>query len=464
MAVDPVTLVLAGGAAAVFGGRAVVRFLRYRSWAGSRLASAARNAGLSEIAESPIRWRKGPTLTGRAGPLEVYLEGQRTGRADPRTRIVIGLGPGTEELSLRRESLGSRLFDRLQPDVATGDPLFDRNVRVQGPAALALALLNAPARQRVADLLQGVVPNLKGVMVSASVEHGMLEVEVWDDAFDPQGARLGCVLKNALAVARHLTAPEDAVRLLAGNLRKEREAGVRLQRLLTLVREFPDRLETREALLTARKDGSDEVRLRAALALGDEGLATLRALIEDGESGKAGDAQAARAIATLGDLLPTARVKTLLAQALGAGRKETARACLAALGRPGSRIDSEELLLRALADTEAEVAKAAAQALGQLGTIDAVGPLREHASALLPSELRTAARQAVAEIQARLTGAEPGQLTLADGEAGALSLAGEAGGLSLSEDRPRRRRDPAGPVSDTAESDVRAGGARIEEG
>ncbi len=69
------------------------------------------------------------------------------------------------------------------------------------------------------------------------------------------------------------------------------------------------------------------------------------------------------------------------------------------------------------------------------GTVAAVMPLRE-ATARYPSygPLRRATRQAIAEIQARLAGAEPGQLSLAGGEAGQLSLAeGESGQLSLAE-------------------------------
>jgi hypothetical protein len=49
--------------------------------------------------------------------------------------------------------------------------------------------------------------------------------------------------------------------------------------------------------------------------------------------------------------------------------------------------------------------------------------------------LRRASRQAIAEIQSRLTGATPGQLALADGDAGQLSLAdeGREGQVSLAE-------------------------------
>jgi len=71
--------------------------------------------------------------------------------------------------------------------------------------------------------------------------------------------------------------------------------------------------------------------------------------------------------------------------------------------------------------------------------------------------MRRTARQAIAEIQSRLAGAAPGQLSLAAGESGQLSLAeGEEGQLSLAvssreasvgpgEEGPAGTADPSGP-------------------
>ncbi len=239
---------------------------------------------------------------------------------------------------------------------------------------------------------------------------------------------------------------------IASNLRAEPEAGARLRGVLMLSREFPRHAATREALLAAREDASEEVRLRAGMALGEEGRGTLVDLVA-----RAGtdDSCAARAIAALGDRLPAEQAEAALRRALGeAGRPQTAQACLEALGRLG-RPEHERLLLEALRSDDLPVSIAAARALGRAGTVAAVPPLREATSPGVPGELRSAARQAIAEIQARLTGAEPGQLSLAGGEAGALSLAdGEPGRLSLAEEtrhpeehrpgratRDRRRRD-----------------------
>jgi HEAT repeat protein len=161
------------------------------------------------------------------------------------------------------------------------------------------------------------------------------------------------------------------------------------------------------------------------------------------------DSCAARAIASLGERMPADRVEAALRRALGgAGRPQTAQACLEALALLG-RAEAEGLILLALRSEDDAVARAAARAIGKVGTVAAVAALREAAEG--GGEMRRAARQAIAEIQGRLTGAEPGQLSLAGGEAGALSLAdGEPGRLSLAEEschpeehRPSRAtRDP----------------------
>jgi hypothetical protein len=174
------------------------------------------------------------------------------------------------------------------------------------------------------------------------------------------------------------------------------------------------------------------VRLRAAMALGEEGRGTLLELVE---RAGADDSCAARAVAALGDRLPATLAESALRGALEkAGRPQTAQACLEALALLG-RAEAEGLMLEALRSEEVPVAVAAARALGRAGTVASVPPLRE--AMRHRGELRSAARQAIAGIQARLTGAEPGQLSLAGGEAGALSLVdGEPGSLSLADGEP----------------------------
>jgi hypothetical protein len=95
---------------------------------------------------------------------------------------------------------------------------------------------------------------------------------------------------------------------------------------------------------------------------------------------------------------------------------------------------TEPSLLKALQSEESDLRVAAAAALGRVGSVAAVQSLKESAERFwLDPGLRQAARQAIAEIQSRLPGASPGQLTLAGtAEAGKLSLAADpAGQLSL---------------------------------
>jgi HEAT repeat protein len=270
-------------------------------------------------------------------------------------------------------------------------------------------------------------------------------------------ARLPEVLEAVLALARRLAPPEDLARRLADNLKAEPEAGVRVQCLTTLSREFPDHPATRGAVLAAREDPDAAVRLRAGMALGPEGRGVLLA-IASGEG--APDETTARAVALLAGDLGMDEATALLRNALRTRRLATANECISVVGRRGGRKAVEILgrvlavekgptawaaaralamtrdpaaegpLLRALLDGPRDLRLAAATALGAVGTTAAVAPLREAESG--DAEMRRTARQAVAEIHSRAAGAAPGQLSLAGGESGQLSLAtDEEGRLSL---------------------------------
>ena len=201
------------------------------------------------------------------------------------------------------------------------------------------------------------------------------------------------------------------------------------------------------------------MRLRAGLALGADGRDVLLAVA--GEPGVY-DATAERAVVGLGALLAVEEARGLLRDALLSRRLATARACLGALGRRGGEavatlakvlaLEKPELaavaanalgetgdagaeapLVEALASPHEAVRVAAARGLARMGTPSAVLPLRKAAASDPP--LRAAARQAIAEIQSRAKGALPGQLSLAETGAGALSIADEEPGrLSLAEE------------------------------
>jgi HEAT repeat protein len=125
-----------------------------------------------------------------------------------------------------------------------------------------------------------------------------------------------------------------------------------------------------------------------------------------------------------------------LAKVLAVEKGELAIAAAQALGASRAA-EAEGALLRTLARDPEDLGAAAAEALGSVGSAAAVLPLQDAAARTGEDVLRRAARTAVARIQSRLHGATPGQLSLSEGEAGQLSLAGEdpAGRVTLAEQR-----------------------------
>jgi len=445
--------------------------------------SAARAAGLTGVVETSR------DLSGWAGRVHVRLSRYETEVSG--TRLVLS-GPGLAGgFTVRPEALETTLRAAVgQREVEIGDETFDRLAWIQGSPALAHALLDRPAREAFRSVFGGYLQRAGKMpfLASALLDDGTLSLDVpevpkrkgtTEGALDAlfaaitgkeasEGGSLGRperlpeVLEAALAFARRLEPPADVARRIAENLRDEPLPGVRVRSLTVLVREFPDHPATREALLAAREDPDAEVRLRAAAELGEEGRDVLLALAE-GEGAE--DATTARAVTALGTRLDPGEARRLLSQALRTRRTATARACIEVLGRQRGP-DSVAMLARVLAVERGELAVAAADALGAtrdpaaeaplvealdsrprelrlaaaralglVGTAAAVPPLK--AAEARHSDLARAARQAIAEIQARLTGAEPGQLSLATapGEAGQLSLADAdpAGRLTLAE-------------------------------
>jgi hypothetical protein len=427
--------------------------LRLASW-----LQAARHGGLTDLEPRYSFWGV-VTLTGRSEDLRVRFEWQERDRGQTGTTILVD-GSSLVPLSLRREGAGLYLENRFAPrEIQVGDETFDALFYVRGPHMQVRAVLDGQARQRLGALLH-----------EADLEISNGELRAWiPQTRDQQmpDPRLAGVLSRMLGAAQRLRQPADLVQRLAKNARVDRHRGVRLQNLLTLVNGFPDDPATRAALHRACDDQSDEMRVRAATLLGDDGLHTLREVAGDVDTQ---DEWAARAIAQLGKHLSPGHAKEILGRALHRRHPETARACLAALGQPGwpegvdvlgrvMRLEqggelatvaaralgqtglasAEQPLIKALETGAPDLRAAAAEALGRVGSVAAVLPLKEvearheHAAAL-----RRAARQAIAEIHAR-TGGAPGQLSIATSTAGTLSLVeDERGRLSL--ERPEQKR------------------------
>jgi HEAT repeat protein len=431
---DPVTPALIGT------GLFLGSFL-YKHWLRHHFQSAAASCGLRVVKVSNL-WA--PTkLTAQAGPLEVRIVTSLRGKSDIHVVVVIPGPPGFSGLKLRRESskpYGAR-------EIEVGDEAFDSRFFIEGPMRLVFTLLDAETR----GLLIKVNSEVRGMKLMG----GELRAEAED---------LYTLLPLLVDLGKRLAQPVDVAQRLAENATQDPEARVRLMNLLLLAREFPREPGTLEALRSACSDPSLEVRLRAAKELGAEGRGVL---VEIAES-PVDDALSAQAVSILGQELPFERTKAILDHALRRRRLKTARACLESLGHTSdSGATAVDVLTKVMTREQGELAAVAAQALGTAGSPAAEGPLlqalrREQKdlrvaaatalgrvgspAAVLPlketaerfesdPDLSRATRQAVAEIQSRLPGASPGQLSLAGAEVGQLSLAqGDAGQLSLAND------------------------------
>jgi HEAT repeat protein len=407
-----------------------VQRARLRRW---RAAAAAN--GLKVVQASNL-WASRSRLVAQADPITVRIEG--CARGGTRIVIVVPGQPGFSEVRIRR-------FDLFKPealDISIGDEAFDRTFTVDGPMRLLCVLLDAEARRL---LLEVKAEN------SVEIVDGEIRAEMFDD-------QLPDVLPLLLRLARRFAERTDIKQCLATNARRDPEAGVRLCNLLALVRECAWDPLTGKVLHKACSDPSPRVRLQAAMALGAEGHKVLTKLALHAD-----DDCSAQAVRALGRELPFDRTQAILDGALRKDHVQTAHACLKVLGLIGTteavialarmmahdqgelapaaaqalgvtgNAAAEPPLIRALQHERMDIRVAAANALGRVGSVAAVLPLKEAAERSWPGrDLHRAAHQAIAEIQSRLAGATPGQLSLAGAETGQLSLAqDEAGQLSL---------------------------------
>lgn len=378
-------------------------------------------------------------LQAQGGQLEVRIQAAGRSRSSLRITIVMPGPPGFAGVRIRREHYrpeGRR-------EVEIGEESFDSTFFVEGPMRLLCGLLDAEMRELL------VRANALGEL---EIFRSELEMESSDD-------QLSTLLPVLLNLGWRFSRRVDVAQCLAVNVTEDPTPGVRLCNLLLLVREHPGAPGTIETLRAACTDPSLPVRLRAALELRSEGRPILLELARSTDD----DDVSAQAIAAVGGGLPFEDTKAILDHALRRRRLKTARACLEVLGRQG-KPPAIAVLARVLGLEKGELAVAAALALGAtgstaaelpliralqcepeilrvtaanalacVGTLKAVLALKDAAGRFpRDRELPRAIRQAIAQIQTRLPGASPGQLSLAVTETGQLSLAqAEEGQLSL---------------------------------
>ena len=440
--------VLATGVAAFAIGRIISEFRVATAW-----HEAARVIGLTDVREKTFLGML-QDLRGESGDFTVILETYKAGKNESATRLSV-----TDRreripfgLDLRAEGFSSTVEKTFgAKEVEIGDPAFDEQVYVRGPEDVLRALLHAPTRACV----------LQAIAAGGRIVDGKIRAE-WHGGGDKE--ELVRSMEAFLAAARSLTRPLDVTEGLVEGLRGDPLPGVRLRCLDLLARKFPSDERARAAFRQALGSTDEELRLRAAMALGREGRETL---FEIASNPASDESRAARALATLGRATPVERAAAILGEALRSDRRALAFAALGALGSSAaaaavphlvpflaqadaelavaaaralaeiSAPAAEPPLVAALRSENAEVRLAAVDGLGRNGSPAAVAPLHAAVDAhALDFDLRSAVRQAIASIQSRLPGASPGQVSLAEGEAGQMSLAGESRGgrVTMTED------------------------------
>jgi hypothetical protein len=423
---------------------------------------AAGKAGFQEFVVEP--WG-GARLAGGGKPQVRFQEYSKRNEVVG-TRVAVTCGG---DITLKPETLGTAFEKTIagMGEIEVGDEEFDRQVCIRGMPDVVRAVLNAETRALVLALLRKDLPPV-GPVDEVAVRDGQLEWELAEDSPGVLRDVLPHALECLLDLARRLSPPADLPAKVAENLATEREWRVRLESV-RLLAAHSAHAAARDGLARSCADERVEVRIEAALAVGGEEVRAT--LVEAALRAATDDRLAARAVTALDNATPPRTFLRLLGGALRTKRTAAAVACIGRLGSLGvpeviypltkllavegsdvaaaaakalgvsAAAAGEDPLLEALGHSEAAVSIAAAEALGRVGSVTAVLRLQEAAeNHRFDGELRRTCRQAVAQIQARLPGATPGQLSLSETDAGRLSLAESdaAGRVAIVESDERR--------------------------
>jgi hypothetical protein len=431
-----------------------------RQWDRRDWATVVAQAGLEDVradgwADLPAIGSFGPSVLvrGRVGRQEVRID-----RAESGLRVVVECRSG---ITLRPEREVPGAEREATPELSVGDPAFDRAFWILGPEDVLRAVLDTETRRAVLRLFEEPILDDSRISVTRiAVRDGDLGADVREDRPGGLKGALPELLAKLLPVAARLERPANILERLVENAGKETDGGVRRETVAFLTGYGRQPLVL-DALHRACRDPREDVRLEAALGLGRDGQGTLREIARLAAS----DALGVRAVQALGVDLTFDDALASLERARRTRHLRTAVACIEALGRLrgpevtrrlanvltgeagglavaaaralGATGDptAEPVLLEALAESkEMPLRIAAADALGAVGTAEAVPALQEAGEGLWDRPLRKAAREAIVQIQSRLGGASPGQLSLVEGEdaEGRLSLVdGSQGRVSL---------------------------------
>jgi HEAT repeat protein len=414
---------------------------------------------------------KAGKLDGEIDGLSIIVETRRTSEREPRskrdvlrTQIVVHGRGIPRSVVIAREHVFSALGKVFAgADIETGDKEFDEAILLRGDEEVVIALLDDEMRR---DVLAAV-----GV-VGVSVSEGKIFFEA-DDLFGDL-RRLELVLRQMIALAQSMkTIGESPLRQLIENARKDPHPAVRLRNLELALRHSATADEVIAMAKGALLDPDPQVRLKAAISVGEDGFEALARLAKNGAIDERIRVKAIehlwrrdpRSDGLLIELLDRGVESVRAAAAIGLGRRRHAPA----LGKlielmKGARVDdllvlveavryigdpaSEEPLLRLLDHNALEVRIAVIKALGSIATTSAVPAISATADGLLTdSSLKAAAKTAIDLIQKRAIkrhGEADGALALAEPslaggavsitEHGTLSVASLDGELSITLD------------------------------
>jgi len=413
-------------------------------------------------------------ISGRLGGFDIVITSGRDSRVSPARLIIEGRDRMDWQMLLHGEGLWIGIKKQLAgEDLLIGDEAFDSRVHIQGPAPQVRAVLNAEARKLIVDFIHREKGRVAGGRVEVAFN------------IDSSHERIASLAHAAVNVIAKLVLPEDrTAQALAENALVDPVPEVRTRNLACLVALLGQ--PAKGALLAvaseaqpldegvaacaqaALSDADPQQRLLGALLLEAEpGFVALQALAEQ-ESVPV--SVRAAAITILTARYPWHRVQPTIISGLAANSEQLVTMAVFAVGAARAvalfdqvcklaadakddlaveiaktlqqlgSADAEPALIKLLSRTSDEVRVWTAEALKRVGTVRSVEPLLLAASGNASIDLKNTARSAVRAIQNRLGDVEAGGLSLVDsaaGEsAGALSLATEDGGLSLSVREP----------------------------
>jgi hypothetical protein len=377
---EPLVLLLVG---AVIAGPLIVASRGQRQ---AHRRELARALGLT-IREGGLLGRD--VLSGRIGRVPVRVEFITRGAGKSRTRWTRVVASGADpRVSFEHQGLGDDLVQAMTgQDPQVGDPAFDSAVLVRGEAPLLNALLDVETR--------------RAVQRTTTFSHARVlagEASFEERGHDLTTERISAMLGIVEDLARRLRppTPQEIPARLAEIARKDPIPGVRRICLGLLERADPPVAAEVSRALCFHPDPT--LRLHAARILGDL------------EAFRAASPAALRAYAPYDP---------------------------DGLARALARIGDEAPLVALLEGTDTKVQFAVLHALARVGTVRAVEPILPLTRGLFGhDDVRSAARNAVASIQARAGGDGAGRVALVeDAGIGAVSVAGEAGAVSVPEER-----------------------------